>query len=463
MGQYSKSEIQLLCDQINRDNPTLGIPITPAKIMLLGTPGAGANGRNTTIRLNGVGGAGFVGKHTFSYDRINLGTLYATMPTGLVVSFPNDVVTVTDALPTINAAFGLQLTASGITNPATVLPQGKTPTAITISVTAANLSFIGSLTFKWRRGAAGVYPQSGPGTKEMLIGDLTLGYFGPVPMSAMFTAGEFFAQVSEGQNRGSALPMNDPTLYFLKFAIDGKFVFFPSKALVSNINWELIYKLGAIDASMQEAKFPPVSGGGVLQTALLQTTDGQHWLRPRLMRYSANDPEIVASGIPSSETERLLKKVHNGNGGTGEWDTLPTSGNGLDISNAYLFLNSVTGQTQKVHYASVNQTTLTTLDKTVLTLWRPMFELADPATLLVPPRSLKSELLNVPKAIDVNYLEGSHAASPTDVKITIEGYAPVIGWVSSLAERVFRHENIGIDSDQPDVIYVTHTSTLAGP
>lgn len=463
MGQYSKSDIQLLCDQINRDNPMIGSPLTPAKIILLGTPGAGANGRNTTIRLNGVGGVGFAGKRTFSYDRMNLGTLYATVPTALAVAFPNEVVTVADALPTINAAFGIQLSAEGITNPETVLPQGKTPTTITITVTATNLTFTGALTFKWRRGAAGVYPQSGPGTKEMLIGDLSLGYFGAVPLSAMLSAGDFFSQITEGYSRGSALPLNDPNVYFLKFAIDGKFVFFPSKALVSSISWEQIYKMGGIDASGADAAFPPISGNGVLQNALVQTTDGQSWLRVRLARYSDLDPEAVVKGVPSSEVERLFNKVHTGAGGTGEWDTLPVGGSGLDITSPFLFLNSLAGTTSKAHYCSMNQVTLSTLDKTTPSLWRPMLVYAEKSTLLLPPGAPAYDLLNVPKAIAVGYTESAHAAVPDAVQFTMEGYAPVIGWTHVDAGHISHPADMLYTSQQPSAILVTHTTSLPSP
>lgn len=463
MGQYSKSDLQLLCDQINRDNPTLDSPLTPANIILLGTPGAGANGRNTTIRLNGVGGIGFAGKRTFSYDRMNLGTLYATVPTALAIAFPNEVVTVADALPTINAAFGILLSAEGINSPGTVLPQGKTPTTLSITVTATNLSFTGTLTFKWRRGAAGIYPQSGPGTKEMLIGDLTLGYFGAVPLSAMFSAGEFFSQIMEGHSRGTALPRNDPSIYFLKFAIDGKFVFFPSKALVSSISWEQIYKMGAIDASGADAAFPPLSGNGVLQNALVQTTDGQSWLRARLAYYSDVDPEAVIKGVPTSEVERLFKKVHTGAGGTGEWDTLPVGGTGLDITSPFLFLNSLAGTTSKAHYCSLNQATLSTLDKTTVALWRPMFVYAEKSTLLLPPGAPAYDLLNVPKAIAVDYTERVHAAVPEGVQITLEGYAPVIGWTHVDAGHISPPADMLYTSQQPSAIFVTHTTSLPSP
>lgn len=463
MGQYSKTDIQLLCDQINRDNPALETPLTPDAVMLLGVPQAGANGRNTSIKLNGVSGAGFVGKRFFNYDRLNLNTLYAGAAAGLVVSFPNSVAFVADALPSINAAFGLELTAEGIVGADTLLPQGKTPTSISITVTATNLAFIGTLTFKWRRGAAGVYPQSGPGTKEMLIGDLTLGYFGSVSASELFTAGEFFSQITEGYNRGAAVPLNVSSLYFLKFAINDKFVFFPSRAMTSNITWELIYALGAIDASGQEATFPPASGGGVPQTAILQTTDKKYWLRPRLVRYSDVDPEIVVKGLPTSETELLFKKVHVGTGGTGEWDTLTVGGNGLDITSPFFFLNSLAGTTTKAHYCSMNQATLSTLDKTAQGFWRPMFELVPSAQLLVPPKSLTTELVNIPKRMTIEYTESSHATVAQDLLIVQDGFAPVIGWDVTNETHISRQADVLILEDAPEVIYVTHSSTLPEP
>ncbi len=239
MGQYSKPAMVLLCEQIQRDNPELDIELNAETLMLLTGPlttNLGSSGRNTRIRVNGVMGKGTSGKRELFYDRIHLTTYTSKTPQGLVVTFDNAVHTVEDALPNVNAAFGLQLEPSDILSGTTVLPFGNTPTQITINVAPGCLNFTGLLTFKWRRGSAGYYPKSGPGSKQILFGDMTEGYFGLVSTVDMLSPGEFFRQVLEPDNRGSVLPVPNPNLYWLKFALDDEIVYISSQPLTTNLS-----------------------------------------------------------------------------------------------------------------------------------------------------------------------------------------------------------------------------------
>ena len=433
MGQYSKPAMVLLCEQIQRDNPELDIELNAETLMLLTGPlttNLGSSGRNTRIRVNGVMGKGTSGKRELFYDRIHLTTYTSKTPQGLVVTFDNAVHTVEDALPNVNAAFGLQLEPSDILSGTTVLPFGNTPTQITINVAPGCLNFTGLLTFKWRRGSAGYYPKSGPGSKQMLFGDMTEGYFGLVSTVDMLSPGEFFRQVLEPDNRGSVLPVPNPNLYWLKFALDDEIVYISSQPLTTNLSWETIYAAGAVDGSGEEVKFPPSGKPSTQQLALVTVhADGRdYYLRPRLPRISATDPCVTATGDPTSDVERLFRKVHKGPTGTGLWDTLPVgSGANFDVEQTtHWYLNSLDTDTTKAHSAALSLRYLAAATKDKISQWRPVLVLKSQDEILLSVRGQNFAILNVPPAIVIEDVilptETDRIKPVTKINIALHGY-----------------------------------------
>jgi len=389
-------------------------------MMLLSGPlttNLGSSGRNTRIRVNGIMGKGTSGKRELFYDRINLTTYTSKLPAGLVVTFDNAVHTVEDALPNVNAAFGIQLEPADILSGSTVLPFGNTPTQITINVTTTCLNFTGLLTFKWRRGSAGYYPNSGPGSKQMLFGDMTEGYFGIVSTVDMLSPGEFFRQVLEPDNRGTVLPVPNPNIYWLKFALDDEIVYISSQPLTTNLSWETIYAAGAVDGSGEEAKFPPSGKPSTQQLALVTVrADGRdYYLRPRLPRISATDPCVTATGDPTSDVERLFRKVHKGPTGTGLWDTLPVgSGANFDVEQT------------KAHAAALSLRYLAAAAKDKISQWRPVLVLKSQDEILLPVRGQNFAILNVPPAIVIEDVilptETDRIKPVTKINIALHGY-----------------------------------------
>lgn len=65
MGLYSAPELELLCQQVVRDNPELEGRVRADSIGVRGVPSATTkNGRNTVITLVGKPGKGFSGECT---------------------------------------------------------------------------------------------------------------------------------------------------------------------------------------------------------------------------------------------------------------------------------------------------------------------------------------------------------------------------------------------------------------
>lgn len=133
----------------------------------------------------------------------------------------------------------------------------------------------------------------GSGVGEKLIaGDMNAGFFGEVPASELFTASEIASAC--GISQGTAQFENEP---WLKFALDGKILFRPRKAIRHSISWNAINEANC------------VYGGSNGKTV---TKNGKQY-RVRLMRGALTDPSRYGDsdrGAKGSEWNRLMLPIH---------------------------------------------------------------------------------------------------------------------------------------------------------
>ncbi|QVW55791.1 hypothetical protein pEaSNUABM9_00210 [Erwinia phage pEa_SNUABM_9] len=387
MGLYDSSSLNLLCQQVMRDNPgTVGLSASTVIVLVApSTNGLGSSGRNTRVTLNGFTGAGFVGKKQFFYDRINLGTLF----NGITVVFDakGSSKTYADLLPSLNAQYGLHLMPDDLSNGTTKLPYGYTPTQVTLNIAATSLAFTGSLQVTWTRTPVGTYPESGPGTKVLLIGDLNEGYFGLVSETELFGAPALLSRINEGQTTPAGTLATFPTnRYWYKFARDGKILYLANYNQIT-IRWQELYVRGAVYETDTHEDFQfPANGVLVAQRPVIRKVEnGRDWyLSPCMPRLSESNPwdylAINQTPDPTGDVARLFAKiVVSGGFATGEWDGQTIDGNGFWFSTTSLkdptkaFGSSMTGLNQGMYdKASFNGG------------WRPMLELADLDKIAVP-------------------------------------------------------------------------------
>lgn len=371
MGLYGKAALDILGALINRDNPSLKTQLNSSNIVLLGGPyttGLGTSGRNTRVVINGKTGAGVTGKKEFFYDRLNLGDLFKNLT--VVFQADNKVVTVGDLLPALNEQYGIYLTADDVTNAGTNLGFGYTPTAVTFNIATTSLVYRGTLSATWTRKAAGVYPDSGPGSKTMLIGDMSAGYFGTVSQDEMFNSSEVMQEMFAGSLPAGVSIVVDPAMLWIKFAIDNEFVFFPTKNIASNISWNTLDAAGAVI--------------GNRNVPLLLEKNGMQLFLPRLPKMGDADPIEPVRGDPTSDAARLFNKVHNSSYGTAVWDIIST----LDQS-AFWWKNSRVGFETSAFVAGANQAGINSTAKTGNSSWRPLLKLVDGKDYVLPMRSVQ--------------------------------------------------------------------------
>ena len=149
----------------------------------------------------------------------------------------------------------------------------------------------------------------GPGSQELIAGDMTAGFFGEVPVTELITGDDLATQI--GLTQGTSQFSNEP---WLKFALDDNIIYVAKKPYRHTVSWEHIYQAGAVYGTGDNGLYP--SGGNRLQDANI-SVDGFS-LDVTLLRGTNTDPAIyTGSGYDmdythTSEWNRLMYPIHSG-------------------------------------------------------------------------------------------------------------------------------------------------------
>lgn len=470
MGLYSKTSFDLLCEQVNRDNPELEVPFSRDTVVLLRGPltdNLGSSNRNTRAIFNGIQGSGINRKREVFYDRVDLAKLYG--PAKISASAPSTAVVIKDMLAALNAQLGLELTENDLANPDTALGAGAVQGSFVLTIHQKSVSYTGSLNISWTRAPVGLFPQSGPGTKLMKFGSLEAGYFGIVPESAMFNKIAFYNAVNDGSeaNVGDLAPENGN--FYFKFAYKNRFIFVPAYPLIDNISWLSIYNKSAMYGPTQNDHNLPAGTTKVDQSQrIVPVVEGSMtWqLKPKVASASQLDPVASVNYTEASrggEWFDLFRHVTKlGPSSDGAWDDKTQLGE----QNHYEWVMNTTGTQQGPNSFGFVPRLQTAVEsaKTLAAArrWRPVFEVVNDLNLLqgvkfggsavsgrlpsvvvnieLPPLSERlAGVKNVTGTID------APAPGPI-VEITMEGLFPLrdINWETTAATEVGRPPVVGI-------------------
>lgn len=143
MALFNKSQKQMVLDLLVSENPGL-VGVTVDNVVFVGGPVV-ISGVSTTLKLRGLSGAGFTGVKSFTYNRINLTTLFTSI-TPTLQQFTAS--TVRDLIPGFNAKYGLNLLPTDVVDSA-LSADGQ----YTINTqTTSSLMYLGSVGVTWSRG-----------------------------------------------------------------------------------------------------------------------------------------------------------------------------------------------------------------------------------------------------------------------------------------------------------------------
>ena len=470
MGLYSEQSFDLLCEQVNRDNPELEVPFSRDSVVLLQGPltnNLGSSQRNTRAIFNGIQGSGIIGKREVFYDRRDLAKLYG--PAKIVASAPATAIVVKDMLGSLNDQLGLALTVNDIANPDAPLRQGAVQGSFTLTINTKSVAYTGSLNISWTRAPVGTFPQSGPGTKVMRFGSLEAGYFGIVPESELFNKVAFYNAINDGSeaNVGDLAP-ESPGFYF-KFAYKNRFLFVPATPLIDNISWLAIYNKSGLYGPTQQAHNVPEGTAKVDQSQRIINVmeKSKLWqLKPKLAAGSQLDP---ASSVNYTDVNRggewydLFRHTTKlGPSSTGAWDDKTQLGEQNHYEWVMNTLNDPKGPSS-FGFVPRLQTAIDAAKNTGASRrWRPVFEVVNDLNLLQGVKfggsavsgRLPSIVVNVELPPLLERLAGVKNVTGTIdapapgpiVEITMEGLFPLrdINWETTAATEVGRPPVVGI-------------------
>lgn len=92
----------------------------------------------------------------------------------------------------------------------------------------------------------------GPGPQTLIGGDETAGFYGKMP-SAGFINGNLLAS-EIGLTAGSSA---NPNVDWLKFASNGKVLYYPIRTFRTSVSWNDIYAVGAVYGDDTNGRYPP--------------------------------------------------------------------------------------------------------------------------------------------------------------------------------------------------------------
>lgn len=470
MGQYSKTSFDLLCEQVNRDNPELEVPFSRNTVVLLQGPlttNLGSSKRNTRAIFNGIQGSGINGKKEVFYDRRDIGKLYG--PAKIIASAPSTATVVKDLLPSLNEQLGLGLEPADLANGDVSLGNASVQGSFTLQIAPTSVAYTGSLAISWKRAPVGLFPESGPGSKLMLFGSLEAGYFGIVPESALFNKVAFYNAINDGSeaNVGDLAP-ESPGFYF-KFAYKNRFLFVPATPLIDNISWLAIYNKSGLYGPTQQAHNVPEGTAKVDQSQRIINVmeKSKLWqLKPKLAAGSQLDP---ASSVNYTDANRggewydLFRHTTKlGPSSTGAWDDKTQLGEQNHYEWVMNTLNDPKGPSS-FGFVPRLQTAIDAAKNTGASRrWRPVFEVVNDLNLLQGVRyggsvvtgRLPSVVLNIELPAATERLAGVKNVTGTIdapapgpiVEITMEGLFPLrdINWETTAATEVGRPPVVGI-------------------
>lgn len=135
------------------------------------------------------------------------------------------------------------------------------------------------------RGA--MYPDSGPGSKELSKGNEELGYFDTLPSSSFLTTSELSSLT--GIDSGT---VRVEDLTWIKLMMKGKVLFIPTTFIRGPVPYQTLYDAGGVYGEDGNGKYP--LGGGVKQDLIISVKNSN--FRVRLFGRGDTDPDSSAGG-----------------------------------------------------------------------------------------------------------------------------------------------------------------------
>lgn len=174
-------------------------------------------------------------------------------------------------------------------------------------------------------GGSNHFPDSGPGSKNLIAGDEQLGYFGEVSVTSMFTPDQLCNELG-GYYPGVTTPEENG---WYKFFYNGKVLYIAKRAVRSAVSWTDLYENGLVYGTKDNGKYPTVNPTYQFRQ-VAKLDNGRQWpFLVRLPTVMDTDPAAVPGATTSgsvSEWSQLLGRIAAGpNNGLPKWAEIPSA------------------------------------------------------------------------------------------------------------------------------------------
>jgi len=295
MGFYSGTAMEMLCEQVVRDNPEMAGRISPETVIANGAVRVTSdNGRNTSITFNGVAGKGFLGELVLYYDRIQMQKLFGGVAAG-PVTIPYRATTRAQMLPYVNEQLGLNLTLDDIASPDVLAAYSTTKTATSnMTILAGSVCYSGVLSF--------VFVREDPAFVDLYLPENNVNslWRNPSPAAAVYNKSwhPYATQLGAVQ-KNTALRSNQT----------GVAAFISVLKSWSGIPFECGTTLGAGDYDITDSiitatttKATPDSNQNYSNLLIVTPTPGKHkWTVPLYLHYTPKVAETVTASAEDFE------------------------------------------------------------------------------------------------------------------------------------------------------------------
>lgn len=235
-------------------------------------------------------------------------------------------------------------------------------------------------------GGGAYLPDSGPGSKSLIAGNTTLGYFGLVSPADMF--GQYDMSVATPLVAGTPSPPTNPNFGWWKFVYNGKYLFIPNDAVRNTVSWNDAYAAGLIYGVNGNGTYPGTPAVNQLVTVdVNDTADASYRFLVRSIKGAPVDPFNTANTSKPSEYDDLYPLV------PGLVTTLAKLQEARLNTVDFTMNTSSSVSTSMIQRSlSVGGTTVAAGTKSSALQWRPVLELM-PGEHAFSPRSVYYEYL----------------------------------------------------------------------
>lgn len=143
MSDLTQTGQTLLLGMINAANPSLPNGPLSTSNVTFGLPATGVNGKNTTISVSGIDGAGYTGAQSVDYDRLDIGVMFTNWAVTADVPNGPSYTNASDLLPYLNTTYNLNVQVSDIVDGAIGI--SSYPATYTLQMNVNSLTYTGSL------------------------------------------------------------------------------------------------------------------------------------------------------------------------------------------------------------------------------------------------------------------------------------------------------------------------------